>query len=215
MIDVSLSWNRRRFLALLGAAPALLAGGRAARAVAVDDPVIPEVERYLNGIGSFQARFIQIAPNGSRAEGELYVRRPGQLRLDYAPPSKILLLAPGDWRLIFYDGSVRQVNVLPIARTPLGILLDDPLRLSGAVEVIDVSRTPEEVTVRVQRPDSRDQGSVALVFRRHPLKLLRWSVVDPQAKTTHVVLGDLKTNVELSADLFRWRDPKVYGWPDE
>ena len=57
------------------------------------------------------------------------------MRFSYDPPSKIRLIAPGDWRLIFYDGSIQQVNVLPISETPLGFLLNEHVTLAGDVTV--------------------------------------------------------------------------------
>ena len=61
------------------------------------------------------------------------------MRFDYDPPSKILLVAPGDWRLIFYDGSIQQVNVIPIGETPLGFLLSQDVKLDGDVTVQSVA----------------------------------------------------------------------------
>ena len=176
--------------------------------------VVAAVEGYLNSITTLEARFQQIAPNGGLATGKLYLQRPGRLRFDYDPPSRIRLVAPGDWRLIFYDASIKQVNVIPIRQTPLGILLDRQISLDGDVEVVDVQRAGEEVALTLVREGQADQGTVTLVFGEQPLALRRWSVVDAQGLQTHILLDEVQTGGRIDPELFRWRDPAIFGLPD-
>ncbi len=176
--------------------------------------VVAAVENYLNSITTLEARFQQIAPNGGLATGKLYLQRPGRLRFDYDPPSRIRLVAPGDWRLIFYDASIKQVNVIPIRQTPLGILLDREISLEDDVEVVDVQRAGEEVALTLVRTGQADQGTVTLVFGEQPLALRRWSVVDAQGLQTHILLEEVQTGGRIDPELFRWRDPAIFGLPD-
>jgi outer membrane lipoprotein-sorting protein len=194
----------------LGAGAALTTG----RALAAQASVIGEVERYLNAIDTLEASFSQIAPNGELATGTVYIQRPGRLRFDYDPPSRIRLVAPGDWRLVFYDASIQQVNVIPVSQTPLGILLDDEIALDTDVEVTGIERAGDEVALTVIRKNAADQGSVTLVFGERPLALRRWSVTDAQGLVTHVLLENVETGGALDPELFRWRDPKLFGFPD-
>ena len=200
---------------LLGAAAMAFGGGlglpRPGRAQA---SVIADVERYLNRIDTLEARFSQIAPNGGLATGKVYIQRPGRLRFDYDPPSRIRLIAPGDWRLIFYDASIKQVNVIPIRQTPLGFLLERQISLANGVEVVDVQRAGEEVGITLVREGAADQGSVTLVFGEQPLSLRRWSVVDPQGLVTHVLLEEVEIGGRIDPEVFRWRDPVIFGLPD-
>jgi outer membrane lipoprotein-sorting protein len=176
--------------------------------------LIAEVERYFNSLRTIRARFEQIAPDGGYSTGELYLRRPGRLRFDYDPPSKILLIAT-DWRLIFQDSSIKQVNVVPVAKTPLGFLLADQVSLSGAVSVTDTAQSAEELALTIVRTEEPDQGRVVIVLGKDPLKLRRWSVTDAQGLTTQVILSQMETNVPIDNDLFFWRDPKMFGWPED
>jgi outer membrane lipoprotein-sorting protein len=198
-------------LLALTVAVTALTPGPPARAQA---SVLDDVERYLNSIDTLEARFSQIAPNGGLASGTVYIDRPGQLRFDYDAPSQIRLVAPGDWRLVFYDGSIQQVNVIPISQTPLGILLDADISLDDDVEVVDVARAGEEVALTLVRKGAEDQGSVTLIFGERPLALRRWSVEDAQGLVTHVLLEDVETGGRIDPELFRWRDPKVFGFPE-
>jgi len=183
-------------------------------AAATAPGVVADIERYLNGIETLEARFSQVAPNGATSSGRVYIQRPGKLRFDYDPPSRIRLVAPGDWRLVFYDASIKQVNVIPIDQTPLGILLDREISLEGDVTITDVARGGDEVAVTLVRTQAADQGSVTLVFGERPLELRRWSVVDAQGLRTHVLLEEVETGGSLDPELFRWRDPHVFGLPE-
>jgi outer membrane lipoprotein-sorting protein len=176
--------------------------------------LVGEIERHLEGVRTLRARFQQLAPDGGLATGRVYLRRPGKLRFDYDPPSRVLLIA-SDWRLIFQDASVQQINVIPLAETPLGFLLAERIRLAGDVTVTDVAERGQEVALRVIRTAAPDQGAIVVVFGRRPLELRRWSVTDPQGLTTQVVLDRVETNVELASDLFVWRDPQLFGWPND
>ena len=206
--------SRRRTLGCLAAM--LVLSGTFARPLEgnAQASVVAAVEGYLNGITTLEARFQQIAPNGGLATGKLYLQRPGRLRFDYDPPSRIRLVAPGDWRLIFYDASIKQVNVIPIRQTPLGILLDRQISLEGDVEVVDVQRAGEEVALTLIREGQADQGTVTLVFGEQPLTLRRWSVVDAQGLETHILLEEVQTGGRIDPELFRWRDPAIFGLPD-
>jgi outer membrane lipoprotein-sorting protein len=206
--------SRRRALAALGATLALSGTLGAPLAGQAQPSIIADVERYLNRISTLEARFQQIAPNGGLSTGKLYLQRPGRLRFDYDPPSRIRLIAPGDWRLIFYDASIKQVNVIPIRQTPLGILLDRQISLDEGVEVVDVARAGEEIALTLVRDGAADQGSVTLVFGEQPMTLRRWSVVDPQGLTTLILLEEVQTGEPIDPELFRWRDPAIFGLPD-
>lgn len=180
------------------------------------DAWVNSVEAYLNGITTLAAGFRQSAADGAAATGKLFIDRTrGAMRFDYDPPSKLLLVAPGDWRLIFYDGSIQQVNVIPLAETPLGFLLEDEVRLEGDVAVESVREGAAEVELALLRTDAPDQGRVVLTMARRPIELRRWSVIDAQGLTTRIELTGLRTGVPLERDLFVWRDPKLFGFPSD
>jgi hypothetical protein len=47
------------------------------------------------------------------------------------------------------------------------------------------------------------------------MALRRWSVTDAQGLTTQIVLGEVRTGMPLDRELFVWRDPQLFGWPEE
>ncbi|MFL5335708.1 MAG: LolA family protein [Geminicoccaceae bacterium] len=206
--------TRRSFATLLLA----VAFSRPAAAALPPDQaeIVAQVERYFNGIRTLEASFRQTAPDGSESTGKLYIdRNRSGLRFDYDPPSKVLLVAPGDWRLVFYDGSIQQVNIIPIGETPLGFLLDQQVKLAGDVTVQAIAERSDEVDVTLIRTKEPDQGKVVLTLTREPMRLTRWAVTDAQGLTTTIAIENLRTGMELDRSLFVWRDPKLFGWPKD
>ena len=178
--------------------------------------LVGRIEAYFNGIQTLEAGFRQLGPDGSLATGKLYIDRTREaMRFTYDPPSKVRLIAPGDWRLIFYDGSIQQVNVIPIGETPLGFLLSDEVKLAGDVTVQAVAERADEVVVALVRSAEPDQGKVVLTLAREPMQLKSWAVTDAQGLTTVIELDQVRTGMELDRKLFVWLDPKLFGYPKD
>lgn len=205
--------SRRAALLLLAAA--CLPLRRAAAALPPDDAeTVERIERYLSGITTLSARFDQLNPDGTRSTGTVHLQRPGKMRFDYDPPSRILLIAT-DWRLIFWDGSIEQQNVIPLKQTPLGFLLGRSSELDRAYEVIGVERRGGEVDVTLVLAESPDQGSATVTFAEAPIELRRWSVTDAQGLVTRLLLDEVSLGEALDPNLFVWRDPRIFGPPDD
>lgn len=203
--------SRRRLL--LAAAACVWSRSTAAALPPAEREAVARIEAWLQGITTLRARFTQLAPDGRMSTGRVFLHRPGRLRFDYDPPSRVQLIAT-DWRLVFVDWAARQVNVLPLSQTPLAFLLDEQVRLSGDLEVRAVQRRAGELAVEVVRTKEPDQGRVVLVFAEQPLELRRWAVTDPQGLTTTVLIEEPEYGVALDPALFRFRDPQIFGWPE-
>ncbi|MHA1538252.1 MAG: LolA family protein [Alphaproteobacteria bacterium] len=182
---------------MVAAAPA-----QSAAALSSDQKAaVAEVSAYLNGIRSFEARFLQVSQNGGIAEGKLYIQRPGRMRLEYKPPVPLLVVSTGKL-LILYDRNLDQVTHLPLSASPAAFLLADKIRFDGRVRVIAVKRVKGRIYVSVAEKGRPDKGSLHLMFVTKPLKLREWIVVDAQRRRTKVVLLDIRRRVKLDPKLF-------------
>ena len=140
---------------------------------------LTRVEDYLNQLDTLQARFVQISSNGSYAEGELIVERPGSLRFDYDPPHTALLIASG-LTLLYYDKELKQASFLPLWETPLWWLVRERVVLGDELQVIGVEEGLGTLSVSLRDRENPDSGEVTLVFSDAPLVLRRWEVLDTQ-----------------------------------
>jgi outer membrane lipoprotein-sorting protein len=189
---------------LLGAEP-----GIAALPSATHAGDLARIEAYLNGLTTLKADFVQINPDGATVTGELYYQRPDKMRLDYNPPSDILIISDG-WHITYYDRRLEQASHVFPSSTPLGFLLSDEIRLSGDVTVTAVERAAGELRITLVQTEEPNQGSIQLSFGEAPLELRRWTVVDAQGLATHVVLERPQLGLALDRELFRFRNPKFY-----
>ncbi len=152
--------------------------------------VLTKVADYLNGLKTITAKFMQVGPDGSVRTGQAIVQRPGKMRFQYDKPNAQLLVA-GFGLLVYHDPQLDQTTNIPLASTPLGILLDKTVRLSGKVTVTKVSQPPGEVQVSLIRTGKAQQGHITLIFSTDPMELRQWRVTDTQGQLTQVTLYDL------------------------
>ena len=175
---------------------------------AEDQAELARIEAYLNGIRTVQSSFLQHSSNGQSAEGQLYLSRPGKLRVEYQPPVPVLVVADGTF-LIYYDRNLEQVSYIPLASTPASVLLDKHISLAdGALTVTGFERGDDRTLVSLVRTDNPGEGSITLVFSERPLALQQWSVTDAQDIATVVSLVDPRFDVELDRRLFVFEDPR-------
>ena len=201
---------RRICPALLLVCVALSAAGAAVVPTAEEQETLARLEDHLSGLRSMHARFVQFNDEGGVVSGEFYLRRPGQLRFEYTPPSPILIVATGR-QLIFYDAELEQVTYLPLSATPLAFLIADRFSFDrDDIEITRIQRDPGVISVSIVDPDNPGEGEITLIFSDGPLALRQWRVVDAQGKMTTVALSEVRTNLELDDALFRFVDPNPF-----
>lgn len=166
-----------------------------------DKALLDKIEQELNRQSTFQARIRQVDSTGKTETGTVWMKRPGRMRLAYDAPSPLLLVA-ADGKVVFRDNQLDQTTVIPIDRTPLGLLLREHVSLSGDVTVTDFIRDSGLVQVTLVRTSAPGDGSLTLVFREKPLALVAWSVTDAQARQTRVTLSDIRSGLTLADSLF-------------
>jgi outer membrane lipoprotein-sorting protein len=176
--------------------------------------VVNRVERYLNHLTSLQAEFMQVAPDGSISAGALYLARPGgRIRLEYAPPSQLLVVGREGW-ITLYDLAAEEDSRWPVRGTPFDVLIRDKVNLSKDVHVRRVDQIGGVIRLTVEGRDEPEAGSLTLVFSANPLELRQWQVIDAQRLLTTVTLADIQSNVALDSDLFVDKDPTLWGDDD-
>ena len=174
---------------------------------AKDAATLNRIEESLNAIQSLKTDFIQRAPDGSVAEGVLYLERPGKIRFDFGDAAPFLVVSDGSL-LTFVDYDVKQVSRWPIRKTPLGILVDDEITFDSSVEVPDIIRFAGLVKVPVIDPKRQEYGYIILIFEESTMELRAWEVVDAQGYTTRVALLNPEYNIDIDKKKFKFKDPR-------
>jgi len=165
---------------------------------------LKKAEVYLNGIKTLKARFLQVNPDGGSHEGDVYVSRPGRMRLVYDPPTPMLMVADGSF-LIYVDTEMKDASHVSLDDTPAGLLLKENLSFTdAAVKLGGVKLGPGTVEIAAAMSKDPSAGKLTLVFSEAPFELRQWRVVDAQNKEVTVTLFDAKMGVALDKDLFRY-----------
>ena len=150
---------------------------------------VPELERYVNSIRTLKARFVQSNPNGSIAQGTLYVRRPGRMRFEYDPPSQLKIVADG-FQVTMWDNATKDFGQWPIGWTAASFLVKDPLTLSGDLRVEKLDRVKGLLEMTVIQAKKPQEGRVIVRLSENPMALRGWTVIDQRGSQVTVSLSD-------------------------
>lgn len=167
---------------------------------------LKKLQDYLNGIRTLRANFSQDNPNGTTSFGKMYLKRLGnesfgKLRLEYAPPTQVKIIANGE-TLRHEDGETKEISEYSIDSTPASFLLRHKIDFFNDLEVKKMETKGGKIYLTVLRPG--DEGvMLTLIFVTTPmLRFQEWIVVDAQANQTHVVLTQVEIGIPLEEKLF-------------
>lgn len=178
---------------------ALLALGSPAMAAKIS---LSDLSSYLNSLTTVESDFTQVNADGSIATGKLYIRRPGRVRFEYAPPDKSLVIAGGQQVAIFDGKSNQPPEQYPLARTPLNLILAANINLARAKMVVGHKEVENTTRVVAQDPENPSYGTIELVFTGSPVELRQWVITDDMGSQTTVILGDMKKGGNLPPSYF-------------
>lgn len=181
---------------------AVVVGVASALPAAADKLSLSEISSYFNGFRTAQGEFTQINADGTISTGRLFIKRPGRVRFEYDPPESTLVVADGDTVGIVDPKSNTGPEGYPLHRTPLKIILANKVDLSAERMVTGHASDGKTTTIRAQDPKNPEYGSIELVFTDNPIELRQWVINDNGGSRTTVVLGDLKTGMQLANDRF-------------
>jgi outer membrane lipoprotein-sorting protein len=161
---------------------------------------IERLNAHFNGIDALTATFVQTA-GGQRSQGTLSLKRPGQMRFAYAPPSTLEIVSDGR-SVAIRDRKLGTNDVYPIGQTPLKFLLQDHFDLARDTKIRNVQTNPDG-TIVVRFDDSATFGGtskVTLHFDARRNRLREWTIVDPQGYETTIVLSGVDVVTRGAAD---------------
>ena len=163
---------------------------------------IQKANAFLNSTANLTGDFVQIGGDGKRAEGRIYIQRPGKLRFEYVQPSTLEIIADGT-SVAVHDRKLATQDLYLIGQTPLKFLLKDQVDLMRDVKILDVTSDSSAVTILVEDKATLGGTSrIKLFFDPVKFNLKQWQVSDPQGYETLVSLFNL--------DLSKKPDPAMF-----
>ncbi len=182
-----------------------------------DQIVTQALVDYLQQINTLSGEFYQQAPSGNFSQGDFYIRRPGLLRFEYAPPTPLLIVANGGTMFV-HDSALKTTDSYPITRTPLKYLLRKKIDLTKA-DITKIERGIDAVAITLapkasKKPNEEEaDGELTLIFSVNEssqsssndpkIELIRWVVRDARDGQTIVDLANVEQDKKLNNNLFR------------
>jgi outer membrane lipoprotein-sorting protein len=165
--------------------------------------LIDRVNVYLMSVQTLVGDFVQIAPDGRRSEGKIYLQKPGRVRFEYKAPSPIELVSDGN-SLVVRDRKLETQDLYPLSQTPLRFLLADRIDLLKETNVTAVSADDTFLSLAMEEKQTLGgTHKVLLMFSVKDMQLKQWTITDPQGYDTTVALYNLDPTQKLDPSMFR------------
>ena len=162
------------------------------------------IEQHLNTSRTVRTRILQVASDGSYAEGILHIQRPGRMRLEYDPPNPTMVIADGI-NLIYVDRELDHATAILLRFTPAELILREDISFSSeGLLVTGFSRSPGVVRISLVHAKDPLEGRITLVFSDKPLELRKWVITDAQGIKTTVSLLGPEFGIKLDPNLFEF-----------
>ncbi len=173
---------------------------------------VAKANAYLDAARVMSADFVQIGPDGTRSEGQLYVERPGRMLFRYAPPARLEIVADGR-TVAVRDQKLDTQDLYFIAQTPLKFLLADHIDIAKDTRIKRVAIDDNAATIEIEdKATFGGTAEIALVFDPATFALKQWTVLDAQGFQTVVTLFNVDLTSKPDPDLFHINDsPASYS----
>ena len=164
---------------------------------------VDKVSAYLSSIQQLVGDFVQVGPDGSRIRGEFYIQKPGKVRFDYEPPSRIEIIADGQ-SVVVRDRKLATQDLYPLSQTPLRYLLSDRIDLLKETNIVGVRADDTFVTITIEETQPLVGTSrLMMMVGAKDFKLKQWTITDPQGYDTTVAVSNLDNSKRPDPSLFK------------
>ena len=195
---ITVFWSKMMFLVTL---PIMLAS---MPSMANDD--VTRAETWFNKIRTISADFVQVASDGTSAEGRLAFRRPSRMKITYGKGDELQLITSSIWLHVDRPDE-RLLTSYPVSETPLSLILADKvsLRLDG----YDTRVLPSIagiVRIQIGKDDGEGAGRLTLEFSEKPFQFRRWIILDAAGIETSVTLQNIVFDQPIANEAFKIPD---------
>jgi outer membrane lipoprotein-sorting protein len=164
--------------------------------------MVERVSAYLSNMKTLVGDFVQVGPDGRRTEGQFYVQKPGKVRFEYSPPSRVDVIADGQ-SVVVRDRKRATQDLYPLSQTPLRFLVADRVDLARDTNLVAVGADEQFVTVVIEEQQLVGTNRLMLKFGAQDCKLRQCTVTDPQGYDTTVAVYNLDASKKLDPALFQ------------
>jgi outer membrane lipoprotein-sorting protein len=164
---------------------------------------VTRAETWFNKIRTISADFVQVASDGTSAEGKLAFRRPSRMKITYGKGDKLQLITSTVWLHVDRPGE-RLLTSYPISETPLSLILAEKVSLRpDGYETRVLPTIAGVVRIQIGKDDGEGAGRLTLEFSEKPFQFRRWIVLDAAGIETSVTLQNIVYDQPIANEAFR------------
>lgn len=187
-----------RSLTAIGLSAALILAAGAARAAS---DVAQRIANHFSQVKTMTGEFVQFGPGGEQTGGKFYIQRPGKIRFNYEEPSGFRVVSDGK-SVVIHNEKMRTADLYPLSKTPLKLLLDERIDLSGN-KVQSVKEDSDLTTIRLADRSVFGDSTIAMMFDPNSYELRQWTITDAQGKDTTVMIFNVQQGVAFDPGIFK------------
>lgn len=163
-------------------------------------PAPQQIADHFSNVKTMTGEFVQFGPKGEQTGGKFFIERPGKIRFNYEKPSPIRVVADGKTVMVA-NVKLKSEELYPLDKTPLKLLLDERIDLSGS-KVKDVRQDPDLTTIVLGDKSLFGKSTIKMMFDPKTFELRQWTITDEQGKDTTVMIFNVKEGVKFGNDVF-------------
>jgi outer membrane lipoprotein-sorting protein len=155
---------------------------------------------HFASVRTMMGEFVQFGPRGEQTGGKFFIERPGKVRFNYEAPSHFRVTADGT-SVVMENTRLRTADIYPLNKTPLKLLLDERIDLSGN-KVRSVREDADLTTIQLADKSVFGDSTITMMFDPKNYELRQWTITDAQGKDTTVMIFNVEEGVTFDPSVF-------------
>lgn len=162
--------------------------------------VVQDVANHFSNVRTMTGNFVQFGPRGEQTGGTFYLQRPGKIRFDYDRSTGLRVMSDGT-SVVVENRKLETADVYPLSKTPLKLLLDERIDLSGNT-VQSVQEEEDLITITLANRQMFGSSTITMMFDADSYDLRQWTITDAQGRDTTVMVDGVRQGVTFDPSVF-------------
>jgi len=159
-----------------------------------------KIADHFSSVRSMSGEFVQFGPKGEQTGGKFYIQRPGKIVFNYEKPSAYKVVSDGK-SVVILNSKLNTSDLYPLSKTPLKLLLDDHIDLSGG-QVKSVEEASDLTTIKMADKQVFGNSTITMMFDPESNELRQWTITDAKGKDTTVMIFNVQEGVKIDPAMF-------------
>tara|TARA_B100000579_G_C22751158_1_gene814101 strand:+ start:412 stop:1008 length:597 start_codon:yes stop_codon:yes gene_type:complete len=155
--------------------------------------------KYLQNFNTLKSEFIQVNNNGDVLSGEIFIVRPGKVRIKY---NEIPLLIISDGKKVAtINKKLKSITFYKLSDIPVSLLLFKNFRYDK-INILEIRKNDNQLVVKINEKKKNASSYVEVLFEETPFQMKKWTVFRDKNTKTEVLLNNLELDRKIVLKLF-------------